>query len=69
MKHSTDIIRFKRTTLLYVIIVLIILAITTPALADYLGPDRTVTEATSTCKVVLYECQFIASKTPGNITK
>lgn len=62
MKYSNGNIRFKRKTFIHFIVVIIILMIATPALAEYLGPDRTVTEATSTCKVILYECQYIASK-------
>jgi hypothetical protein len=62
MNHSSNHIRFKRTTFIYFIVVLTVLVIATPVFADYLGPDRTVTEATSACKVILYECQYIASK-------
>lgn len=55
-------IHTARKTLVYLIVFIFVFVIATPALADYFGPDRTVTEATSTCKVVLYECQYIASK-------
>ncbi|GEM_PF-2623336 len=34
----------------------------TPALADYLGPNRTVTTASEVCKVVLRECMYVAAK-------
>jgi len=62
MQGKSDLIHIKRKTVLYFVIFLIVLAIATPALADYLGPNRTVTETTSVCKVVLYECQYVASK-------
>ena len=43
-------------------IVLVALVIVTPALADYVGPNRTVTETKPTCKITLNECQFVAAK-------
>ncbi|MBV6402126.1 MAG: hypothetical protein CNIPEHKO_02432 [Anaerolineales bacterium] len=46
----------------FFVLFIFILALATPVLADYLGPNRTVTETTSVCKVVLYECQYVASK-------
>ncbi|MCC6298613.1 MAG: Ig-like domain repeat protein [Anaerolineales bacterium] len=57
-----QVIHIKRKSTFRILILLIILAVATPVLADYLGPDRTVTETTSVCKVVLYECQYVASK-------
>ncbi|MCC6300447.1 MAG: Ig-like domain repeat protein, partial [Anaerolineales bacterium] len=62
MQGKTDLIHIKRKSTFRILILLIILAVATPVLADYLGPDRTVTETTSVCKVVLYECQYVASK-------
>src|SRR5215208_739237 len=38
------------------------LSIASPVLADYLGPNRTVTQPGGSCKVVLNECQFVAAK-------
>ena len=46
----------------YPLIILVVLGIATPVLADYLGPNRTVAETTSACQVVLYECQYVAVK-------
>src|SRR5688572_21924252 len=40
----------------------IALATVTPVLADYLGPNRTVTGTTSACKVILYECKYVPTK-------
>jgi hypothetical protein len=62
MKHSTSLIHIKRNTVIYFVITIILFTIVTPVLADYLGPNRTVTQTTSECKVVLYECQYIAAK-------
>jgi len=62
MEYPTNLVRIKYKTTIRLIIASIILAIATPALADYLGPDRTVKDVTSTCKVILYECQYITSK-------
>ena len=62
MRQSTNLIQIKRQKLIALLVVILIFAIATPALADYFGPDRTVTEASSVCKVVLYECQYIESK-------
>jgi hypothetical protein len=38
------------------------LTVATPVLAEYLGPNRTVTETSSVCKIILRECQFVADK-------
>ncbi len=38
-------------------VLLVALSIVTPVLADYLGPNRTVTQTVSVCKVYLYECR------------
>src|SRR5829696_9456514 len=52
----------KRKTIIYFVVALITLASVTPALAYYLGPNRTITETTSSCKVILYECEYVSSK-------
>lgn len=61
MQGKSTVIRIKRKPF-FVVLFIFILALATPVLADYLGPNRTVTETTSACKVVLYECQYVASK-------
>lgn len=53
-KHYKWILRF--------IILLMALSIAAPVLADYLGPDRTVTTTVSVCKVVLKSCMYVESK-------
>ncbi|MBN2116033.1 MAG: hypothetical protein JW730_05670, partial [Anaerolineales bacterium] len=40
----------------FFIALLAVSSIVTPVLADYLGPNRTVTTTTSVCKVYLYKC-------------
>gem|GEM_PF-1894725 len=62
MRHKSDLIRIKRKTIIYFIVMVIALASVTPVLADYLGPNRTVTETTSACKVILYECKYVPAK-------
>ena len=62
MQNQSGLVRIKRKTILYFVLVVLILAIATPALAAYLGPNRTVTETTSSCKVVLYECRYVPAK-------
>ncbi|HQX17830.1 MAG TPA: hypothetical protein PLA27_15510, partial [Anaerolineales bacterium] len=43
MQVKSNLIVIKRKTLLYFVVVVLILGIVTPVLADYLGPDRTTT--------------------------
>ena len=62
MQEKHEFIHIRRKTVYYFLFIIFLLAIVTPVLADYLGPDRTVTEWSSVCKVVLYECQFVKSK-------
>jgi hypothetical protein len=62
MQGKTDFITVKRKTIVTYIVILIALAIATPALADYLGPNRTVTEWSSVCKILLMECKYVPSK-------
>jgi hypothetical protein len=40
----------------FFVMLLVALAIVVPVLADYLGPNRTVTTTVSVCKVYLYKC-------------
>jgi hypothetical protein len=42
--------------------VIIALTVATPALAEYIGPKRTVTETGTVCKVILKECEFSTEK-------
>ena len=42
--------------------VTVALMVATPVLAEYLGPNRTVTETSTTCKVILKECEFSTAK-------
>jgi hypothetical protein len=51
-----------RRWILSFVIIIMALTIVTPVLAQYIGPNRTVTETTTSCKVVLYECQFVTEK-------
>jgi hypothetical protein len=62
MQNKSDLIYIKRKSILYFFVILLALVSVTPVLADYLGPNRTVIEWTSVCKVVLYECKYVASK-------
>ncbi len=62
MQKQANLIRIKRKTIFCFAVILLPLLVVTPALADYLGPDRTKTETGSVCKVILYECQYVASK-------
>jgi len=43
-------------------VVILALTIATPALADYIGPKRTVTETGTVCKIILKECEFSTEK-------
>jgi hypothetical protein len=62
MQLQSTFVRIKRKSIIYFVLAILILGIVTPALAAYLGPNRVVTGATSVCKVVLYECQYVPSK-------
>lgn len=61
-RNRSNVILIKRRTVVYLAVLLVALAAVTPALAAYIGPKRTVTETTTACSVVLYECQYVASK-------
>ena len=62
MLEKINFVRIKRKTIIYFVVALIALASVTPVLADYLGPNRTVAETTGSCKVILYECEYVSSK-------
>src|SRR5919109_2868964 len=51
-----------RKWILSFVIVITALSIATPVLAEYLGPNRTRDETTTTCKIILNECQFVSAK-------
>ena len=48
--------------MLFFVVMLVVLSIATPVLADYLGPNRTVTQIVSSCKIILNECKYVESK-------
>ena len=54
--------RSKIQKLASLILVVIVLTIVTPVLADYLGPHRTRTVQQKSCAVILNECQYVAAK-------
>ncbi len=58
MHHHTK----HRRWILSLVIVILALTVATPVLAEYIGPNRTVTETSTVCKVVLSECQFVEAK-------
>lgn len=62
MQVRSNFVHIKRKTVVHFIVAILTLGIVTPVLAAYLGPDRVVTEATSVCKVILYECQYVPAK-------
>jgi hypothetical protein len=62
MQVRSNIIHINRKTFFLILLTLLTFAVATPVLADYLGPDRTVTETTSVSKIVLYECGYVPSK-------
>ena len=62
MQKQANLIYIKHKTFFCLAVILLTLIAVTPALADYLGPNRTITETGSVCKVILYECQYVASK-------
>ena len=61
-RHSIKHLPKLNKSILKFVMLLVMFAIATPALADYLGPDRVVTETVSACKVVLYECRYVPAK-------
>ena len=58
MNHRAN----HRTLVFSFLIVIVALGVVTPALADYIGPNRTVTETVNVCHISLNECQFVESK-------
>ncbi len=62
MREKSRPIPYRLKTVLFCISILLTLATVTPVLADYLGPDRTVTQTGGSCKVVLYKCGFVPAK-------
>ncbi|MGE5375941.1 MAG: hypothetical protein ACM3XO_12865 [Bacteroidota bacterium] len=52
----------KHQKIIFLIVIVIMLAGATPALADYIGPQRTVTETRNVCQIILNECQYVSSK-------
>ena len=58
MSHRT---KHQRWIFSFVAIILA-LAIATPVLADYIGPNRTVSETQTSCRIVLNECQYVPAK-------
>jgi len=64
MQVKSDLIHIKHKTLFSFVVILIALAIATPALADYLGPDRTFTES----HVETYDYGVWAKKYDGTCT-
>jgi Big-like domain-containing protein len=62
MWEKSNSVRIKRKTVLCLVVILLVLAGVTPVLADFLGPDRTVVEKVSSCKIILYKCQYVSSK-------
>ena len=62
MREKIKSVQIKLKTILIIVIAILALVSVTPVLADYLGPNRTITETISICKVNLYECQFVPSK-------
>jgi len=66
MPKQTRKIQSRINKIIILVILGIALVCVTPVLADYLGPNRTVTETKTTCKIALNSCQYIASKDKYN---
>ena len=62
MKIKRILLGLIRKPLFYFFIFVLGLGYVTPALADYLGPDRTKTVTTTSCDVILWECGFNTNK-------
>ena len=52
----------KKLFVIVFFILVFVLGYVSPVLADYLGPDRTVTVTTTKCEVVLLSCQWVEAK-------
>ena len=59
-QHSHHRSKIQKIACLFILA--IALAVVTPVLAAYLGPNRTRTVQQTSCDVILYQCQYIASK-------
>jgi hypothetical protein len=57
----TSLPKYKKW-ILFFIVLFVALSIVTPVLADYLGPNRSVTQTVGVCKIVLNECQYVEAK-------
>ena len=68
-KHIIKHLPKLNKSILKFILLIVMFAIATPALADYLGPDRVVTETVGACKVVLYQCRYVAAKDDWRFTR
>ena len=66
MQKQSNFIRVKRRMIYCLAVIVLALISVTPALADYIGPKRTVTETTSVCKITLNRCQYVPSKDDYN---
>ena len=63
MRKQPVVIQTRIRKISFLIVTVIALVTVTPALADYLGPNRTVTEVVSgACKIILNECQYVPAK-------
>ena len=62
MKIRSKLLALLRKPLFYFFVFVFALGYVTPALADYLGPDRTKTVTTTSCDVILWECGFNTNK-------
>lgn len=51
-----------RSWIISFVAIIVALGVVTPVLADYIGPNRTVTETVNVCHVSLKECQFVEAK-------
>lgn len=58
MHHRTK----HRRWIFSFVIVIMALTVATPVLAEYIGPNRTITETSTVCKVILYECKYVEEK-------
>ncbi len=61
-KHYMQISPKHKKWILFFVVMLVVLSIATPVLADYLGPNRVATQTVSSCQIVLNECKYVAAK-------
>ena len=62
MREQRSMPKKKHRKIIAMIVIAIALVSVTPVLADYIGPNRTITETTTTCKVILYQCKYVPAK-------